>query len=99
LIILFIILELGNKTLLIYAIINIGAKIKGFINQSWAASHELLLKKLKKPFELKTFNGKNAENVIIIYYVKTRLRTKHYCEKIKFFVTQLAYYFVILGMP
>jgi hypothetical protein len=94
-----VILELESKTLLTYAIIDIGAEGKGFINQSWAASHELPLKKLKKPFELKVFDGKNAKNGIITYYVKTRLKTKNHCEKIKFFVTQLAYYPVILGMP
>jgi hypothetical protein len=97
--ILFVTLELGSKTFLTYAMINIGAEKKGFINQSWAASHELFLKKLKKPFGLKVFNGKNAKNRIIIYYVKTRLKIENYCEKIKFFVTQLAYYFVILRMP
>jgi hypothetical protein len=45
------------------------------------------------------FDGRNAKNGIIIYYIKTRLKTKDYCEKIKFFVTQLAYYPIILGMP
>jgi hypothetical protein len=99
LIILPVILELGSKTLPIYVIINIRAEGKGFINQSWAASHELPLKKLKKPFEFKIFNKKDAKNGIITHYVKTRLRIKNYCEKIKLFVAQLAYYFVILGMP
>jgi hypothetical protein len=82
-----IILELESKTLPTYAIIDIGAEGKGFIDQSWTASHELFLKKLKKPFELKVFDGKNAKNGIIIYYVKTRLKTEDYCEKINFFVT------------
>jgi hypothetical protein len=94
-----VILELGSKTLPTYAIINTGAEGKGFINQSWTASHELPLKKLKKSFGLKVFDGRNAENGIIIHYVKTRLRTKDHCEKIKLFVTQLAHYSVILGMP
>jgi hypothetical protein len=97
--ILFVILELESKTLSIYAITDTGAKEKGFIDQSWAASHELPLKKLKKPFGLKVFDGKDAENGIIIHYVEIRLKTKDYCEKIKLFVTQLAHYFVILGMP
>jgi hypothetical protein len=92
-------LELESKTLPTYAIINIGAERKGFINQSWAASHELPLKKLKKPFGLKTFDGKNAKNGMIIYYVENRLKIKNYCEKIKFFVTQLVHYSVILRMP
>jgi hypothetical protein len=65
------ILELESKTLPTYAIINTGAKEKGFIDQSWAASHELPLKKLKKPFELKMFDGKNVKSRIIICYVKT----------------------------
>jgi hypothetical protein len=99
LIILPVILELGSKILPTYAMTNIGAEGKGFINQSWAASHELPLKKLKKPFELKVFDGKNAESGMIIHYVKTRLKTENYCEKIKLFVTQLAHYPVILGMP
>jgi hypothetical protein len=97
--ILSVILELASKTLPIYAIINIGAEGKGFVNQSWAASHELPLKKLKKPFGLKVFDGKNAENGIIIHYVKTQLKIEDYCEKTKLFVTQLAHYPIILGMP
>jgi hypothetical protein len=99
LIILPVILELGSKTLPIYAITDTGAEGKGFVDQSWAASHELPLKKLKKPFGLKVFDGRNAESGIIIHYVETRLKTKDYCEKIKLFVTQLAYYSVILEMP
>jgi hypothetical protein len=97
--ILLIILELESKTLPTYAITNIGTKGKGFVNQSWAASHELPLKKLKKPFELKIFNGKNAKSGIITHYVETRLKTEDYCEEIKLFVTQLAHYPIILGMP
>jgi hypothetical protein len=80
-------LELGSKTLPTYAMTDIGAEGKGFVNQSWTASHELFLKKLKKPFELKVFDGKNAKSGIIIYYVKTRLRIEDHCEKIKLFVT------------
>jgi hypothetical protein len=97
--ILLVILELESKTLPTYAIINTGTEGKGFVNQSWAASHELPLKKLKKLFGLEMFDGKNAENEIITHYVKTRLRTKNHCEKIKLFVTQLAHYLIILGMP
>jgi hypothetical protein len=99
LIILPVILELESKTILTYAIINTGTEGKGFINQSWAASHELFLKKLKKPFGLKVFDKKEAKSGIIIHYVKPRLRTKDHCEEIKLFVTQLAYYSVILKMP
>jgi hypothetical protein len=91
-----VILELGSKTLPTYAMTDIGAEGKGFINQSWAASHELPLKKLKRPCKLKVFDGKNARSWIIIYYVKPRLKTKNYCEKIKLFVTQLGYYSIIL---
>jgi hypothetical protein len=97
--ILLITLELESKTLPTYAMTDTGAEGKGFVDQSWAASHELPLKKLKKPFGLKVFDGKNAENGMITYYVKTRLKTEDHCEKIKLFVTQLAYYPVILGMP
>jgi hypothetical protein len=79
--------------------IKIGTEKKGFVNQSWAANHKLHLKKLKRPFGLKEFDGKNAKNGIIIYYIKTRLKTKDHCEKIKVFVTQLAYCFIILEIP
>jgi hypothetical protein len=66
-----VILELESKTLPTYAMINIGAEEKGFVDQSWAASHELPLKKLKKPFELEMFDKKDAENGIITHYVET----------------------------
>jgi hypothetical protein len=99
LIILPVILKLESKTLPTYAITNTRIEKKGFVNQSWAANHELPLKKLKKPFGLKMFDGRDAESGIITHYVKTRLRTENHCEKIKLFVTQLAHYSVILGMP
>jgi hypothetical protein len=79
--------------------INIRTEGKDFVDQSWAASHELPLKKLKKPFGLKVFDGRNAKGRMITHYVKTRLKTKDHCEKIKLFMTQLAHYPVILGMP
>jgi hypothetical protein len=44
------------------------------------------------------FDGKNAESGIIIYYVKTQLKTKDCCKKIMLFITQLVYYFIILGL-
>jgi hypothetical protein len=77
LIILSVTLELESKTLPTYAITDTRAEGKGFVNQNWAANHELPLKKLKKPFGLKMFDGRNAKNGMITHYIKPRLKTEN----------------------
>ena len=76
-----------------------GAEGKGFIDRSWAASHELPSKKLEKPIGLEVFDGREAESGLLTHYVTARMRIEDHCEEIRLFVTQLAHYPVILGMP
>ena len=57
-------LEIGDKSLPTFAMTDSGAEGKGFIDRSWAESHELPLTKLKKPIGLEVFDGREAEMVL-----------------------------------
>jgi hypothetical protein len=93
-------LELENRKLPTYALTDSGAEGKGFVDQSWAESHELPLKKLKRPFPLEVFDGRESESGLVTHYITASLRIEDHFEKeVKLYVTQLAYYPVILGMP
>ena len=93
-------IEIGSKELPTYALTDTGVQGKGFIDQSWAESHELPLKSLRRPFGLEVFDGREAESGKVTHYVEVGLRIQdHYEKTIRLYVTQLAYYPVVLGMP
>ena len=92
-------LEIGGKVLPTYAMTDTGAEGKGFVDRSWAESHELPSRKLKNPIGLEVFDGREAESGLLTHYVTARMRIEDHYEDIKLFVTQLAHYPVILGMP
>ena len=95
-----VILESGKQQLPTYALTDSGAQGKGFLDQSWAEAHELPLKKLRRPFTLEVFDGRSAESGKVTHYASVDMRVAdHYEEEIKLYVTQLAYYPVVLGMP
>jgi hypothetical protein len=99
LIILPVTLEEESKALPTFAMTDSGAEGKAFIDLSWAESHNLPLKKLRRPIILEVFDGREAESGSITHYVQTRMRIEDHSEEIKLLVTQLAHYPVILGMP
>jgi hypothetical protein len=76
-----------------------GAEGKGFIDLSWATSHQLPLLKLSRPITLEVFDGREAENGSITHCVKTTMEVEDHTETIFLYATQLAHYPVILGMP
>ena len=93
-------LDLGNRTLLTYALIDSGAAAKAFIDRSWAEAHELPMKPLRRPFEIEVIDGRPSESRQVTHYVESSIRVNdHYETKLRFFVIQLAYYPVMLGIP
>ena len=87
LIILPVTLEIDGKTLPTCAMTDTGAEGKGFIDRSWAKSHELPLKKLKNPIRLEVFDGREAESGLLTHYVTVCMRVEDHCENIRLFVT------------
>ena len=92
-------LEIGDKSLPTFAMTDSGAEGKGFIDRSWAESHELPLTKLKRPIGLEVFDGREAESGLITHYITVGMRIEDHYERLRLYVTQLAHYPVILGMP
>ncbi|KAH7462251.1 hypothetical protein FOMA001_g18519 [Fusarium oxysporum f. sp. matthiolae] len=55
---------------------------------------------LKRPFEIEVFDGRPAESGQITHYVRAGLRiADHYQKNMLFYVTRLASYPIVLGMP
>jgi transposase InsO family protein len=80
--------------------IDSGAEGKGFIDGSWARSQNLTFKPLRTPFEIEVFDGRPAESGQITHYVRAGLRiADHHQQNMMFYVTQLANYPLVLGMP
>lgn len=92
-------LRRGSERLPTYAMTDSGAEGKGFIDLSWAESHELPLLRLKWPIRLEVFDGRETETGSITHYVETTMEVMDHTEKICLYATQLAHYPVILGMP
>lgn len=92
-------LNLDEKTLPTYAMADTGADGMAFIDQGWAVYHELPLVELKRPITLECFDGTDSASGAITHCVLTGLEIEDYRETIKLFVTQLAYYPVVLGLP
>ncbi|SPJ89616.1 related to TY3B TY3B protein [Fusarium torulosum] len=77
-----------------------GAEGKGFVDESWAKSQNLQFRPLKRAFEIEVFDGRPAESGRVTHYVRAGLRiADHYQKSMIFYVTQLASYPIVLGMP
>ncbi|KAG7003723.1 Transposon Tf2-9 polyprotein [Fusarium oxysporum f. sp. conglutinans] len=90
----------GKEPIPSYAMTDSGAEGKGFIDESWAKSQNLQFRPLKRPFEIEVFDGRPAESGQITHYVRAGLRiADHYQKNMLFYVTRLASYPIVLGMP
>jgi hypothetical protein len=52
---------------------------------------------LNKSLRLKVIDSKNSSTSAIIYYAEVDLLIGYYSERIKLYITKLAYYNIILG--
>ncbi|KAK7570621.1 hypothetical protein V3481_007378 [Fusarium oxysporum f. sp. vasinfectum] len=90
----------GRNLIPSYAMTDSGAEGKGFIDESWAKSQKLQFRPLNRPFEIEVFDGRPAESGRVTHYVRAGLRiADHYQKSMIFYVTQLASYPIVLGMP
>ena len=93
-------LERGELRLPTYALTDSGAEGKAFIDESWARSQNLPLIALRRPFALNVFDGTETSSGAVAYFVQSGMRIHdHFEPKIRLYVTKLAHYPVVLGLP
>ena len=93
-------LTVGGQNLPTYALTDCGAEGKCFLDQGWAEERQLQMYPLRNPFDIEVFDGRTAESGKCTHYVRGQLRIKDHIQKnALFFVTQLAHYPIVLGMP
>ncbi|PHH49893.1 Retrotransposon-derived protein PEG10 [Ceratocystis fimbriata CBS 114723] len=93
-------LSLQDRSFPTYALTDCGAEGKAFIDATWVALHRIPTHPLRSPFGIEVFDGRETEAGKCTHYVRARLRINDHCQKnVLFFVTQLAHYPIVLGMP
>jgi hypothetical protein len=63
----------------------------------FAQNQNIPLTPLDKPLYLKIIDNRDSSISTIIYYTKINLLIGYYSERIKLYITKLAYYNIILG--
>jgi hypothetical protein len=77
--------------------IDSGATSVGFIDETYAKTRHLNLRKLDRPRGLRGFDGKPSIHGAITHYALAKLRISEHLEYARLFVTPLKHYDVILG--
>lgn len=80
-------------------LIDCGASAHGFIDSKFAHKHNFELTKLTRPRSLKVFDGTDSASGSITHLAKTVLYINGHTETILLFVTSLAYFDIVLGLP
>lgn len=88
-----------GKEIPTYALTDTGAEGKAFIDEEWARTQGMPLLPLKKPFDLEVIDGRTSEDAVTHYTRATCRINDHTQKEMMMFVTKLAYYPVVLGMP
>lgn len=81
------------------ALIDSGASAHGFVNTKFAHNNNLELIELSCPRSLKVFDGTESISGKITHLAKTTLKINNHSETILLFVTSLAYFDLVLGLP
>lgn len=93
-------LEIAETRVPTYALADSGAEGKAFIDESWARDRNLPLFSLRNPFVLKVFDGNETDSGQVTHYVQSGMRIHdHFERKIRLYVTRLAHYPIVLGLP
>lgn len=93
-------LEIGDKRVPTYALADSGAEGRAFVDESWARDRNLPLFPLRNPFALKVFDGSETDSGQVTHYVQCGMRIHdHFERKTRFYVTRLAHYPIVLGLP
>jgi len=83
-----------------YTIVDTRCEGQSFIDLEWTKEKKILLLPLRKPFQLVGYDGLLNKNRTIRYYIRVDFQIRDYIEKdIILFITPLAYYHTILGLP
>ena len=81
------------------ALIDSGASAHGFIDTKFAQNHNFDLIPLPRPRRLKVFDGTDSISGNITHLAKTVLKINDHSETILLFVTKLAHFDLVLGLP
>ncbi|KAI7137118.1 hypothetical protein KC316_g16709, partial [Hortaea werneckii] len=84
----------------VYSLLDTGCEGYAFMDAAWAKSHNLPILPLRQPFKLYGFADEDDEAWTIRHYTRCNLKTGDHIEKgVPLFLTRLAHYPIVLGMP
>lgn len=89
----------NSKPIPSLALIDSGASAYGFINTRFALKHDLKIIPLPRPRSLKVFDGTESTSGQITHVAQVTLDIKGHSESILLFITSLAYFDIVLGLP
>lgn len=89
----------SNENISSLALIDSGASAHGFIDTKFALDHHFDLIELPHPRRLKVFDGTDSVSGSITHVAKTVLQINGHSETILLFVTKLAHFDLVLGLP
>lgn len=81
------------------ALVDSGASAHGFVDTKFAQKHNLELLQLPRPRTLKVFDGRESVSGKITNLAKVKLEINGHSEVILLFVTKLASFDLVLGLP
>lgn len=81
------------------ALIDSGASAYGFVNTKFVRTHDLKTISLSRPRSLKVFDGTESSSGLVTHMAQTCLDIEGHSEPILLFVTSLAYFDIVLGLP
>ena len=81
------------------ALVDSGASAHGFIDTKFVRTHELKTIPLPRPRPLKVFDGTESASGLVTHMAQTTLDIQSHSEPILSFVTSLAYFDIVLGLP
>ena len=81
------------------ALIDSGASAYGFVDAKFAQLHKLKTIPLSKPRSLKVFDGTESASGKISQMAQITLEIEGHTEEILLFITSLAYFDIVLGLP
>jgi len=83
-----------------YTMVDTRCEGQSFIDLEWTEEKKILLLPLRNPFQLVGYDRVLNENRTVRHYVRVNFQIGDHTEKdIILFVTPLAHYYTILGLP
>ncbi|KAI0995914.1 Transposon Ty3-I Gag-Pol polyprotein [Podosphaera aphanis] len=89
----------SSKKIPSLALIDSGASAYGFVDVDFARSHQFEMIPLRRPRTLKVFDGTESISGAISFMVSSSLCINGHTEKILLYVTKLAHFNIVLGLP